>query len=458
MKRRLILSILLLAGAFGASAQMAWHVQNTGFATASRGIRAVDVKDSNVVWATAYNGTTPTAYIREFTKTRNGGASWFPGNIVVTGLNATHALANISAIDADTAYASIFPTGTSAAPQGVYKTTNGGTTWVKASTGKFTAASSFINVVHFFDALNGVALGDPAAGTFEIYTTGNAGNTWERVAQVGTELAPIAADEYGTIGYYGAFGSTIVYPTTYGRVMISKDKGLTWTLGNTPLNAAVNTFIPTITFKDLNTAYAIIGNVDSAVATYMISNDGGVTWGYSGVDTAAQVFDFNDIEYVPGTLNTFFISSANATTGGAGSSYSEDGGATWINIDNLQHTCLGFSDINNGWSGGFNTSATVGGMYKWGSVRTAVGINNNKVQGFQVYPNPSTERVYVRANVNGASSIRVMDLMGRVIFEENYATQSLLFTSVDLSAEAKGVYFVEVRNGANASVEKIVIQ
>jgi hypothetical protein len=457
MKIKFLLITLVLAST-SVFAQKAWHIQATGFATASRGIRDVSIVDSNIVWATAYDGSGGAANIREFTVTKNGGASWFAKNITVTGLNTTHALANISAIDGDTAYASIFPASTSTAPQGVYKTINGGTTWAKVSTGKFTAATSFINIVHFFDAKNGVALGDPANGYFEIYTTSNSGNTWERVPQIGNPLEPMAADEYGTIGYFGAIDSVIVYPTNYGRMFVSSDYGKSWTLGNTPFDSTINSFVPNITFKDNLTAYAMYGNADSAVSTFLITNDGGLTWSDSGIDTAGGVYDFNDIAYVPGTLNTFFITSANATTAGAGSSYTEDGGITFINIDNLQHTCVGFNDANNGWSGGFSTNATTGGMYKWGSVRTAVGVNSSKVEAFEVYPNPSNGSVYVRANVNGNASIRVMDITGRVVFNKSYPTQSLLFTSVDLSNEAKGVYFVEVMEGSKVSVEKIVLQ
>jgi hypothetical protein len=51
-----------------------------------------------------------------------------------------------------------------------------------------------------------------------------------------------------------------------------------------------------------------------------------------------------------------------------------------------------------------------------------------------------------------------MDVTGRIIFEKEYNTQSLLYTSFDLSNQAQGVYMVEVREGNNVSVQKIVKQ
>ena len=62
----------------------------------------------------------------------------------------------------------------------IYKTTNRGTTWTPA-TGVFTNSASYPNTIHFFDQNNGVAMGDPVDGYFEIYTTTNAGANWVRV-------------------------------------------------------------------------------------------------------------------------------------------------------------------------------------------------------------------------------------------------------------------------------------
>ena len=56
----------------------------------------------------------------------------------------------------------------------IYKTTDRGTTWTPA-TGVFTNSASFPNTIHFFDQNNGVAMGDPVDGYFEIYTTTDGG-------------------------------------------------------------------------------------------------------------------------------------------------------------------------------------------------------------------------------------------------------------------------------------------
>lgn len=458
MKRKLLLMAALLAGTFTVNAQQAWHIQNAAFTAASRGINEFAVVDSNVVWATAYDGSGSNATIRNYTRTKDGGAKWTSANITATGLTATFGLANISPIDYDTAYASIYPTTATAAAQGVYKTTNGGTTWAKVSTGAFTNASaSFINVVHFFDAKNGVALGDPEGGYFELYTTNDYGKTWVRVPSANIPLTPVSG-EYGTVGFFVGIDSTIVYPTNFGNILVSHDLGYTWKLGTTPFSGIPNTGIPSITAKNKNEMMAVINNTDSSVYSLMFTLDGGLNWNSTGIDTAGDLIVFSNIAYVPGTANTYFLTAANGTIGAVGSAYSEDGGLTWTNIDQVQHTACNFADINNGWSGGFYSTTAGGGIFKWGSVRVASGVNNNKVENFQVYPNPSNGTFYVRANVNGASSIKVMDVTGRVVFEKEYNTQSLLYTSFDLSNQAQGVYMVEVKEGNNVSVQKVVKQ
>lgn len=449
----------LIAGTFAANAQQAWHTQNNMFTTASRGINDFTVVDSNVVFATAYDGSGGGATLRDFTKTTDGGATWKATKLNATGLGATHGLANLSAVDKDTLYAAVYPAGSSVAPQGVYKSNDAGTTWKKVSTGAFTnASSSFINVVHFFDAANGIALGDPAGGYFEIYTTNNYGNTWTRVPTDSIPLTPVSG-EYGTVGYYGTFDSTIIYPTNFGNVLVSKDMGYSWKLATTSLSGVANTAMPSITASSKDDFWAVLNNADSASSTIIFSIDGGLSWNSTGADTLGKLVQFSSIEHVPGTLSTFFLTAANATSGITGSAYTEDG-VTWVNIDSaIQHSACQFADINNGWSGGFNTATTAsGGIFKWGSVRVAQGVNSNKVENFEVYPNPSNGTFYVKANVKGASSVKVLDFTGRVVFSKEYPTQSLLYTAIDLSNQAQGLYMVEVREGNNVSVQKIVKQ
>jgi photosystem II stability/assembly factor-like uncharacterized protein len=343
----------------GLASCVSWDVQASGFTALSRGINDVSIVNENIAWASAYDGSGGNATVRDYSRTINGGQTWIPGTVNASGITSSYGLANLCAINADTAWAAIYPNTTSIAAQGVYRTNNGGTTWVKQTSATFNLSTSFINVVHFFNANDGVALGDPESGYHEIYTTSNGGTTWARVPQANLP-APLAADEYGTIGYYHVLGNTVWYTTTKGRIYKSTNKGLNWTVTTTPL--AANCFIVDLAFKDQNNGIMICNRLSPVENGILYStSNGGTTWSLL-TNNLTAISGENSIAYVPGTTNTYYVSSAVA--GSSGTAYTEDGGATWTVLDNIQHNCVRFYNQNTGYSGGFNTSNTVGGMFK----------------------------------------------------------------------------------------------
>ena len=100
----------------------------------------------------------------QFYRTANGGNTWQAGTITEGELFIT----SISAVNSQTAWASVVDNNEGSA---IYKTTNGGTTWQMTSA-PF-SRRSFSNFVHFWNAKEGVTMGDPLNGIFEIYLTGN---------------------------------------------------------------------------------------------------------------------------------------------------------------------------------------------------------------------------------------------------------------------------------------------
>lgn len=454
MKRKLLLLSILVSGALASNAQ--WNIQAAGFSAASRGINNIHAVDSNIVWAVAYDGTSANLKVREFTRTNNAGATWNPGKITGTGVVSTMEIANISAVDFDTAYASLYPnTGTA---QGIFKTTDGGTTWTKLVTGYTTA--SFVNVVHMFNAKDGFAQGDPVGGYFELYTTSNYGNSWTRVPQANIP-APLSG-EYGIVGYFSALDSTIRFSTNKSRIYKSTDLGMTWTVSTTPVPVTANgVSIPALAFKDAMNGLAVASNDDGSYI--LTTSDGGDNWVILNDSTAGDVYNWNDISYVPGTAGTYFITSAHFDTsdpnvGGKGSSYSTNDGNSWTNIDKEQRTAVAFANINNGWAGAFSTNATTGGLFKWGAPAT-VGVNSVKKdnKAILVFPNPTNNGVIslqIKADDVNAR-VRVYDLMGRVVLAENVTAAT---ATLDLSAQAKGMYIVEVSNNGVISAQKLVIE
>ncbi len=353
MKKALLFVITFLVLSMISNAQ--WTEQASGFPNVNRGIKYMNVVDSSIVWATAYDGVTLTNYIQEFTKTSNGGTLWTPG--VINGCSGMEP-AMVFGISADKAYIPMYrQTGTN--PQGIYVTTDGGTTWTRQTSALFTNNASFPDCIHFFDATTGWCLGDPINSEFEMYTTTDGGTTWTPVP--GSQIPNPVSGEFGVVGYYSAVHDTLWFGTNKGRIYKSVDKGHNWTVAAITI-AGWNARYVDVRFKDGTNG---IAQDKSATTTGELveSHDGGTTW--TAITTTGNVFT-NDFCFVPGTANTYITTGA--ATGLDGVTYSFDGGHNWndmVNTIGFQFLATRFYNSSIGWAGGFNADATTGGMYRW---------------------------------------------------------------------------------------------
>lgn len=419
MKKLLLSGFALLS--VWATAQYSWTPQNSGFTATSTGVSKVIPVSPTVAWAYGYDGTSANQNYQVFTKTTNGGATWTPGSINIG--NTALQISDMTAVDANNAWVAT-NTGTN---DGVYRTSDGGATWVRQATATYSDANSFPNVVHFFDVNNGVTQGDPIGGEFEIYTTTDGGTTWVKVP--GANIPNPLAGEYGYTTKGEAAGNVYWFGTNKGRLYMSSDRGLNWTVSQTPLpdfgSAASN---GDMAVKDAQNGWVI----DQDGILYATTNAGG-TW--DPVPFVGTVFG-SDIVYVPGTANTLVSSGANPnSTNGIGSSISTDGGLNWTTIDDTaQYLSLGAYDASTVYAGGF--SGTGGGMYKLSPLAATVNpaLASNKIV---VYPNPTKGDVNIKAK-STVTTVEVVDLSGRVVKTFGSITQ------LDLSGLKAGVYMLNV--------------
>lgn len=422
----------------------AWIKQNTGFSTASRGIDEIDIVSPYVAWAKAYDGVTPTNYIREFTRTTNGGITWMPGTITFTN-SASYGVSNIFAMNDTVAYACMFPiSGTGGK---IVKTTNGGTTWTEQTTAPFT--SSWADFVHFFNATDGVAMGDPttSGGDFVIYTTTNGGTNWTQVPA--GNIPNASGTEAGTTNFYDAVGNTIWFGTSIGRIYKSVDKGLNWTVVNTGVGA--NQCYPT--FKDANTGFVVL-----AASPYTMKKtiNGGATW--TAITPTGFFLKYPHIDNVPGTAAMWVDVSAGP---GTGSSYSTNDCASFLNIDtgSVQYTSVEFFDINTGWAGGFNTSASDGGIYKW-NYSVIVGQDESTIieENIRIYPNPTNGMINIDfGSIDNEIELIVYNLMGEQVLNKVVRASQGQSTQIDLESCTPGIYFVSVINEGKHTVQRISV-
>lgn len=414
---KIYLVTLFIVAGFSSIAQ--WTTQNTAFATANRGIRAVSVPNATDAWAVAYDGSGAAAACQDFTRTSNGGTTWTSG--IITGQTGWD-FGGLTSIDASTAWVIMY-NGTAGGGK-ILKTTNGGTSWTHQTTATFTASlGGFGNVVHFWNANEGFAMGDPTSGYYEIYTTLDGGTNWTRTPSANIP-APVPANEYGIVNTYDVVGNHIWFGTTQGRVYHSNNRGLNWTVA--PTGAGLNVYIESVSFKDTLNGMAVAINSGGGFLGLYRTNDGGATWNPFPNNTG--LLAIRGVEYIPGTNGSWVVYSSN--NGAAGSSYSNDDGNTWVNIDNIQHLHTSFLNSSLGYSGGFNTSSTIGGMFKYsGNGVPTIQKDTTVCGGFSV-----------TLTANGSGTINWYDSHagGLLLATGNTFTTPILNSSVNYYVESAG--------------------
>lgn len=444
--KKLLLLLTALTGSASVSAQIFWEEKPTGFATASRGVNQISYADANNVWITAYDGATTSNVIREYSRSTDGGNTWTPG-VIDLGVT-TLGIGCIAAVDANTAYVVAFPD--TGGTGGVWKTSNGGTTWTRQSTASYNSATSFADIIYFWDANNGVTMGDPdTPTTFEIYTTTNGGTNWVRVPAGNVD--PPLTDEYGYTRNLYVNGDNIWFGTNKGRLYHSTNRGLNWTVAQTPL-------------ADMQTGnYAFVSATEGLLTTddwqFFRTTDGGATW---VAETPTGVIRNAAICHVPGAPTPTYVCLGNdIDLDVRGSSYSIDNGLTWIDINTLgddvnndNGTDVEFYAIDNGLSSGFSTSSTVGGIFK--VVPTALANSTFSADKlFSAYVDNATRTLFV--NGKNISNVTVYDVLGKQVFNGSYTSVDTV--SINVDSFNSGVYMVKVANAeGNTSTIKVIKQ
>ena len=330
MLRKLQLFTILLAITLSSFAQDWIQVDSELANGLGVGQISVGMNDATALWAAPINadGTINDS----FTKSTDGGLTWTSGDF-----NAGTGLSMLFAIDATTCWA-VFNTG---ATQGLYKTTDGGATWVKK--GGVYNASSFANVIHFYNNNEGFAMGDPVGGYYEIYTTTDGGETWTRVP-TGSIPAPTSG-EYGITGNTTSVGNNSWFGTNMGRVFRSTNKGFTWQAALTPFGTA-NVVQPL--FKNANVGICFRSYLNMGIEPELnVSSDGGATWTVLAVNGSMYARWF---AFVPGTTSTWVGSSSEV--GFEGISYTENDGVDWSDLTvGTPVQSPVFVDNSTGWAG-----------------------------------------------------------------------------------------------------------
>ena len=395
-----------------------WGEQTTGTANSLYSVSAVD--DYNA-WTC---GATGKVY-----RTSNGGVTWVDksGN-----LPTANAFYNIFGWDANIAIAVTSPAAGGTAD--IWKTSNGGTNWTNVYT--YTGSAAFGDALWMSDPFNCFYYGDPQGGNWDLKKSTNGGDNWVTWATV-----PTTASGGWNNAIYG-IGNWMWFGTNSTFIMFSSNAGVNWSQQTTPLT---NSYL--MWFNNAMTGVA----GDNAL--YSTSN-GGTNWAALTSPIAANVGGIcgRGSEYwaAPQALTIY---------------YSSNNGANWT----LQYTSTTAGVIyhmthsRNGFTvWGVKSNGTI---VRYGPTLTGIEpIGNTSPTSYtlaQNYPNPFNPVTKINFAIpkQNLVTIKVYDILGREVSTLVNEVKSPGTYSIDFdgSKYASGAYFYKIKAGDFTDTKKMML-
>jgi photosystem II stability/assembly factor-like uncharacterized protein len=187
----------------------------------------------------------------------------------------------------------------------------------------------FYDSMQFWNAQEGIAIGDPTADCFSIIITRDGGQTWQKLS---CEVLPKLADGEAA---FAASNTNVVLKGSHAwvvsggkkaRVFHSPDKGKSWEVFETPIvQGEAMTGIFTADFYNEQIGFIAGGNYEKPMQNFQnkaITTDGGKTWKLVAEN---QGFGYAScVQFVPNSEGKALVA-----VGAQGLFYSSDAGATW---------------------------------------------------------------------------------------------------------------------------------
>jgi len=210
----------------------------------------------------------------------------------------------------------------------------------------------FYDSMKFFDAKNGIAIGDPTSGCMSLITTSDGGNSWTKIP---CHKLPQSFD--GEAAFAASNTNIKIIDNTIwfasggmkSRIYKSEDYGQTWRVFETPIIQRESTKgIYSIDFADKNFGIAIGGDyLKPALNTgnKAITEDGGKTW--TLIADGKNPNYKSCVQFVPNTNGKEIFA-----VGKTGISFSKDSGETWETVSEESYYTIDFVDENTAWLSG----------------------------------------------------------------------------------------------------------
>ena len=190
----------------------------------------------------------------------------------------------------------------------------------------------FYDAMDFWNAQEGIAIGDPTDDCMSIIITRDGGETWVKLScndlpKVKEGEAAFAASDTN-ISIVGE-NTWVATGGKASRIMFSPDKGKTWQVFDTPIvQGKTTTGMYSIDFYNEKNGFAIGGDYTEAdlnIANKIRTSDGGKTW---NVVADGQNPGYRScVQYIPNSNAKELVS-----VGFKGVDYSNDAGDTWTHL------------------------------------------------------------------------------------------------------------------------------
>ncbi|MEO8513988.1 MAG: T9SS type A sorting domain-containing protein [Ignavibacteria bacterium] len=409
-------------------------------------------------------------------KSTNAGVNWSQVNNGLSALNIQ--CVEVSPSDANYVYAG---TGIGGATAGMYVTTDGGANWTFRNAGIVDSAGAQEIIIHPTNpAIALVAVWNASNFTNSIngvYKTTNGGVTWlPSGVGMGTNKNVICLTRNPSNFNTMYCGTSFQVPNPPGTgptfVYKSYDAGTTWAMFSTglPTGATELNAVRTLSVSSLDTSVVLAGlfqNTTNGGAFF--STNGGTSWvrRSNGIPNVVGV-QIRSILIRPGSATEFFAGLDNATTGGV--YRTTDAGVTWTAFNNgvMLNTyvvrALAFRVASNTLYAG--VAGTTGmGIYEYSF--PPLGISDPSLNGpenyslSQNYPNPFNPNTqidfaipknsFVQLKVFNSAGQEVKDLVNGNMGRGAY---SINFDGTNLSS---GVYFYKLITAEFTSVRKMLL-
>ena len=419
----------------------------------SPSINTISVVNSNVIWASC----TASGGAARIYRTVNGGATWVLKN---TGLPTTMNGYGCSALDSLTCWVG-------SDIMSIYKTTDGGNSWAL----QLTVSGSFTDGIHMLNANTGWLYADPTAQTgaqYQIRYTFNGGTTWTLNSN-----SPTSSTEFGVINawdwtdtshiWFGSANTTA--SSTYAK-MYRMTSGYTGTIASLQVPGTGGTsgcYYQAVAFTSNtngmigSSAGDIKKTTDGGASYSTVTNPGGLTTGSFAV--------MNMCKDPSGVIRLAIDSS-----GGCVIWTTTNLGTTWIREQipvqgsSSELSDLVFIDANHGFASLGSPSGAIGGILKYAPA-TGIGNINGPVPSEykleQNFPNPFNPSTVIKFAMprSGYVTLKVYNMLGKEVgtLVNGNMTAGLQEVVFDASSLPSGLYFYQINTNGFTDTKKMLL-